>query len=101
MGPGQIRGAYILYIGAGAVTAGGIVSLIRSMPTIWHGLKEGLRDARGGKGKAVVDPHRTEHALSMTLVGIGCILLLAAIVAAPQLHMNLLGALMILIFGFL
>src|SRR5687768_11256697 len=39
MSPGQIRGEYILYIGAGAVTAAGIISLGRSLPTIWHGLK--------------------------------------------------------------
>src|SRR6266487_3506777 len=42
MSPSQIRGAYILYIGAGAVAAGGIISLFRSLPTIWHGLKGGL-----------------------------------------------------------
>ncbi|MGH9391808.1 MAG: OPT/YSL family transporter, partial [Vicinamibacteria bacterium] len=43
MGPNQIRGAYVLYVGAGAVAAGGIISLFRSLPTIWHGLREGLR----------------------------------------------------------
>src|SRR5207245_8730792 len=48
MSPSQIRGAYILYIGAGAVAAGGIISLFRSLPTIWHGLKGGLADLRGG-----------------------------------------------------
>src|SRR5258705_12440131 len=42
MEPSQIRGAYILYIGAGAVAAGGIISLFRSLPTIWSGLKGGL-----------------------------------------------------------
>ena len=36
MGPDEIREAYILYIGAGAVAAGGIISLFRSIPTIWH-----------------------------------------------------------------
>ena len=36
MGPDDIREAYILYIGAGAVAAGGIISLFRSIPTIWH-----------------------------------------------------------------
>src|SRR5207302_1268153 len=48
MSPGAIRNAYILYIGAGAVAAGGIISVARSMPVIWHGLKGGLRDFRGG-----------------------------------------------------
>jgi len=100
MGPGQIRGAYILYIGAGAVTAGGLVSLLRSLPTIWHGLKEGLRDVGLGKS-ATADAHRTEHDLPMKFVGVGCLVLLVAIVAAPQLHMNILGALLIVLFGFL
>src|SRR6202030_2404782 len=44
MGPDDIRGAYVLYIGAGAVAAGGIISLFRSLPTIWHGLRGGLCD---------------------------------------------------------
>src|SRR6185295_2607171 len=38
MTPNNIRSAYILYIGAGAVAAGGIISLMRSLPTIWSGL---------------------------------------------------------------
>ena len=46
MSIGDIRNAYILYIGAGAVVAGGLISLGRSMPTIWHGLKGGLADFR-------------------------------------------------------
>ena len=41
MSPNEIRGAYVLYIGAGAVAAGGIISLFRSLPTIWSGLKGG------------------------------------------------------------
>src|SRR5215207_7804060 len=48
MSPNQIRGAYVLYIGAGAVAAGGIISLVRSLPLIWHGIRRGLRDF-GGK----------------------------------------------------
>ncbi|MEO5588924.1 MAG: OPT/YSL family transporter, partial [Gemmatimonadaceae bacterium] len=42
MGPGAIRDAYVLYIGAGAVAAGGIISVFRSLPTIWHGMRAGL-----------------------------------------------------------
>ena len=44
MGPDDIRGEYILYIGAGAVAAGGIISLLRSGPTILHGIRAGLSD---------------------------------------------------------
>jgi putative OPT family oligopeptide transporter len=109
MSPGQIRGAYILYIGAGAVAAGGIISLIRSLPTIWHGLRSGLRGqaARSKKagfftsGGLTPSIPRTERDIPLRLVGIGIIILIAGITAAPALHMNLLGALLIVVFGFL
>src|SRR5437764_3182637 len=42
----QIQKGYILYIGAGCVAAAGIISLFRSIPLIWHGLKGGLEDLR-------------------------------------------------------
>ncbi|MDB6170313.1 MAG: oligopeptide transporter protein [Verrucomicrobia bacterium] len=102
MGPGQIRTAYILYIGAGAVAAGGIISLVQSMPTIWHGLRGGLKDlglTRGDSGAG--ETPRTDRDLPMKFVGIGIVGIIAIIVLAPTLHMNLLGALLIVLFGFL
>jgi uncharacterized oligopeptide transporter (OPT) family protein len=102
MSPNQIRGAYVLYIGAGAVAAGGIFSLIQSMPTIWHGLKEGLRDLGFSRtDSAAARAHRTDHDLSMKFVAIGVVVLVAAITFAPSLEMNFLGALLIVLFGFL
>ncbi|HEY6330430.1 MAG TPA: oligopeptide transporter, OPT family [Blastocatellia bacterium] len=101
MGPSAIRSAYILYIGAGAVAAGGIISLFRSLPIIWHGLKEGLRDMSGAKGAATLDAPRTEQDLSMKVVIVGIVVLLIAIMAFRTLNMNFLGALMIVAFGFL
>src|SRR5262245_42598358 len=102
MGPHQIRSAYILYIGAGAVAAGGIISLFRSLPTIWHGIKGSLRDLRGGRGgKTGGDVPRTERDLSMKTVLIGALLLIIAITLAPPLHMNVGGAILIVLFGFL
>jgi putative OPT family oligopeptide transporter len=100
MSPAQIRGAYILYIGAGAVAAGGIISLFRSLPTIWHGLKGGLADLRGGQAQSDAAP-RTDQDLSMKWVIGGIVLLVVMIMAARSLHMNFLGALMIIAFGFL
>ncbi len=102
MGPSQIRGAYILYIGAGAVAAGGIISLFRSLPTIWHGLKGGLADLRGGQAAAANSP-RTDQDLSMKLVIGGILALIAMIMAFPQLNLqwNLIGAILIVAFGFL
>ncbi|HKR00271.1 MAG TPA: oligopeptide transporter, OPT family [Pyrinomonadaceae bacterium] len=107
MGPHEIRGAYVLYIGAGAVAAGGIISLFRSLPTIWHGLKGGIRDLRGGQAASASAP-RTDQDLSMKYVLIGIIGLMAAIILFPQLGLHfttpvvaVLGALMIIAFGFL
>jgi putative OPT family oligopeptide transporter len=98
MGPSQIRGAYVLYIGAGAVAAAGIISLFRSLPLIVHGLKEGLRDARGGGSASSL---RTDRDLDSRFVFGGVALLVVAILLSPTLHMNLLGALLIVVFGFL
>jgi putative OPT family oligopeptide transporter len=102
MNPGQIRSAYVLYIGAGAVAAGGIISLFRSLPTIWHGLKGGISDFRGGRDAAARAP-RTDQDLSMKLVVGGIFALLAMIMIFPQLNLqwNILGAILIVAFGFL
>ncbi len=102
MGPNDIRGAYVLYIGAGAVAAGGIISLVRSLPTIWHGLKAGLQDLRGSQ-HGTAKPPRTDQDLSMKWVIIGCLAIIAVIMSMPQLHLqwNILGALLIVVFGFL
>lgn len=102
MSPDDIRGAYILYIGAGAVAAGGIISLGRSLPTIWHGLKGGLTDLRGGHAKTSSAP-RTDQDLSMKFVICGCLAIIAVIMAVPQLNLqwNIVGALLIVAFGFL
>ena len=102
MGPGQIRGAYILYIGAGAVAAGGIISLIHALPTIWHGIQGGLRDfTLTRNGSTGTDTPRTDRDLSLKFVAIGIVGLIAAIMLVPSLHMNFLGALLIIVFGFL
>jgi putative OPT family oligopeptide transporter len=102
MDPDGIRGAYVLYIGAGAVAAGGIISLFRSLPTIWHGLKGGLSDLRGGQAASANLP-RTDQDLSMKVVIGGILVLIAMIMILPQLHLqfNLLGAILIIAFGFL
>lgn len=98
MSGGDVRDAYILYIGAGAVAAGGIISLVRSLPLIIGSVKHGIADvaaARRGTGSR----DRRDRDLSVKFVGIGIIVLLALILLAPSLHMNLLGALLILLFG--
>jgi len=107
MSPNAIRSAYVLYIGAGAVAAGGIISLFRSLPTIWHSIKGGLADLQGGQA-AKATTARTDQDLSMKFVLGGILVLLAMIVSFPQLNLfitnplvAILGALMVVAFGFL
>lgn len=108
MGPHDIRGAYVLYIGAGAVAAGGIISLFRSLPTIWSGLREGLKDMSANRREtAPAQAKRTDVDLPFKFVLIGILVLMAMIVLSDSLYVDagfgtrLLGALMIIIFGFL
>jgi len=102
MSPDDVRSAYVLYIGAGAVAAGGLISLVRSLPTIWNGLKGGLSGIGKNAGSATVDTSlRTEQDMPLKWVVIGCLGIIAVITFATPLHMNVLGALLILVFGFL
>jgi putative OPT family oligopeptide transporter len=100
MSPGDIRSAYILYIGAGAVTAGGLISLARALPTIWRGLQGGLADFSAKRDAAAVVP-RTDRDLSLKWVAAGIAVLVVAILLSPSLHMNIAGAMLIVLFGFL
>ena len=99
MEPGQIRGAYVLYIGAGAVAAGGVISLVRALPLIWRGLSKGLRDyhVKGDASSTL----RTQNDIPLKWVGIGVVVLMGGITLAPSLHMNFIGAFLIVLFGFL
>jgi putative OPT family oligopeptide transporter len=99
MGPDDIRNAYVLYIGAGAVAAGGLISLARSLPMIWNGLRGGLSGI--GKGSSADKSLRTDKDIPLKWVVIGCLAIIAIISLATPLHMNFLGALLILVFGFL
>ena len=103
MSIGEIQKAYVLYIGAGAVAAGGMISLARSLPMIWHGLRGGIadfRDRRAASAANEVVP-RTDHDISMKWVVIGILALIVVITFVPSLKMNLLGAVLIIVFGFL
>jgi len=102
MGPDDIRGAYVLYIGAGAVAVGGIISLVRSLPMIGRGIAGGVSDWRERRGRASAAAlPRTDQDLPPRFVAIGLVTLVAAILVFRTLHMNLAGALLIVVFGFL
>ena len=98
MSPGEVRSAYILYIGAGAVAAGGIISLLRALPLIIASIRAGIKDFAAAR-QGAADSGRTSRDLPIKFVGIGIIGLLTVILLSPSLHMNVLGALLILLFG--
>ncbi len=100
MSPGEIRKAYVLYIGAGAVAAGGIISLVRVMPTIAGAFIAGFKSLTAGKD-ATVSIERTDRDLPMWIVVLGSLVLLGGLMLLPSLHVSLPAALMILVFGFL
>ena len=99
MGPDEIWSNYIRYIGAGAVAAGGIINLVRAMPTIVDSFAASFRDLRlmreGGDTRK-----RTERDIPINLVLIGSGALALGMTLIPQLHVNLLAALLIVVFGF-
>ena len=77
----DIRDAYILYIGAGAVAAGGIISLLQALPMILGSLRSGLGDlARGRRARARPRATlRTDRDLPIWVVGVGSTALVALI----------------------
>ncbi len=103
-----IRNNYILYIGAGAVATGGIISMFQVMPMIFHSLRGALGDlaaTKGEKGSRWKLP-RTERDLPLWIVLVGSIVLILAMAALPQLGLGfstfgLVGAALIVLFGFL
>ena len=96
----QVRANYVFYIGAGAVTAAGLISLVRSLPTIVSALAEGLAGFRGVKITPEV-VKRTSRDLPMTIVVGGIVLCVLALMLIPSIHINALGALLALFFAFL
>jgi putative OPT family oligopeptide transporter len=102
MTPDMVRNAYVLYIGAGAVATGGIISLIKSFPTIISAFQRGFKtflDSRRGNA-AQEEVLRTDRDLPMSVVVFGSIGLVLAIWLAPVLHINAISAVLIVLFGF-
>src|SRR6266850_1033856 len=99
MGTTDVWRAYILYIGAGAVAAGGIISLFKSLPTIVGGAMRGMKSLSGSRGSA--GPLRTDRDLPLWVVGAGSLLIVIVCALVPSFKINVLGALLILVLGFL
>lgn len=92
-----IWSSYIKYIGAGAVAAGGIISLIKSLPTIISSFKQAVQGYKN-KGKASI--LRTDQELSSKFIIIVIIAAIVLMVALPQIKVGWLGAILVVVFGF-
>jgi putative OPT family oligopeptide transporter len=99
MSPTQVRANYVFYIGAGAVTAAGLISLARALPMIAEAMVAGFGDIRGAAGGAAIK--RTEREMPMIYVVGGVLALIVAMVTLPQIGINLPGAILAVIFAFL
>lgn len=99
MAPGDVWKAYVRHIGAGAVAAGGVFALLRALPTIWRSLAASVGALRGGPDAA--SAIRTERDTPVAVLAIGALAIVAFVWAVPAFDMTLLGALLILVLGFL
>src|SRR5438132_447545 len=101
MSAGEIRAAFVFYIGAGAVASAGIIALARSLPTIVGAFRAGFADMRASRlGQAALAKLRTDDDLPISVTVFGSIALAVAISLLPQIGVNLLGGILIIIFGF-
>ena len=96
LGAAGIWSYYIRYIGAGAVATGGIISLIKSLPLIVKTFSKSIK----GFGKSAKTEERTDIDLPMQFVLIGSLVIALLIWLIPTVPVTLLGALMIVVFGF-
>lgn len=107
MSPGLIWTRYIRYIGAGAVATGGIITLIRSFPTMIESFKIGaaqLKQRVGGVSDVIP---RTSQDLSLKIVGIGAAVIIIAMVTVPYVFgeidsfaIRIIGSILIVVFAF-
>lgn len=96
LGPDGIWSNYIRYIGAGAVAAGGIMSLVKNLPLIVKTFRQALK----GYGSKTSSSDRLSKDIPMNLVLIGVGIMAIAMWLIPAVPVNLLGAIIIVVFGF-
>jgi len=91
---------YIRYIGAGGVAVGGMFSLLKSMPTIISSFKASMSGLTKGGAAAANDSLRTQKDMPVMSILIGTVIIFLACAFLPQLHMGVIGAIMVIVFGF-
>lgn len=110
MGPDDIYSAYIRPMGAGAVAAAGLITLMRTIPTIVNALRAGAKDlAKGAAGAAGLRRTDKDLNLKWALLGAGVLMVImwALLTFKPILHAetsganNIFAAILVVVFGFL
>src|ERR1700692_19375 len=111
MSPDQIWGTYIRPMGAGAVAAAGLITLLRTLPTIFSALKAGLKDVRAeGAGESAAAT-RTDRAMPLPCVIVASMLIIVMMWilltfhpiqgAETRWYHNLFAGIFVTVFGFL
>jgi OPT family oligopeptide transporter len=100
--PRAIYQAFVKQIGAGAVAAGGFITLLKTIPTIISSFKESVGSIKAGKAGA--ETKRTERDLSLKVVGIGTLALILLMAVLPQIPGDsilnkLLIGILVIVFG--
>ncbi len=106
--PLEIWSKYIKFIGAGAVAFAGILTVFKSIPTMYQSLKIGLSELQHKSGAEYTKPARTDHDLPMSVVFIGVLLVMLGVIVTPHVLgigssfiVRLVGAICIAIFAFM
>lgn len=97
-GASGIWSSYIRYIGAGALAAGGIISLVKSLPLIistFAGAMKGMKNSGVVAGNS-----RTEKDMSMKIVLFAILVLTLLVWLVPAIPVTFIGAVIVVIFGF-
>ena len=96
-GASAIWSSYIRYIGAGALAAGGIISLIKSLPLIIATFSGAMKSMVGAKNESGA---RTDIDLSLKVVLLSIAILTILVWLVPAIPVSLLGAVIVVVFGF-
>lgn len=96
-GASAIWGSYIRYIGAGALAAGGIISLIKSLPLIVKTFGGAIKGFAGSQGST---NERTAKDISLKVVFLAIAVLTLLVWLIPVIPVSFLGAVIIVVFGF-